>query len=139
MEWSRFAEVSRRWDCQGGPISKSTLGKCDRLLKAETPDKGINVIRVKHNEREMAFAECWAEECEPKRWLNQGQGLVQNLFFKAEDRWPFRNVMRMWLSKRERMIAATCIQWLGSNCGWAFLNEALKKCGYRIVKIKDTK
>lgn len=38
------------------------------------------------------------------------------------------------LSSRERRIVSTVIQWLGSSVGFDFLNLALKRAGYRIVK-----
>jgi hypothetical protein len=37
-------------------------------------------------------------------------------------------------TERDRIVAATVAQWLGSNCGFSFVQEALKRCGYRIVK-----
>ena len=36
--------------------------------------------------------------------------------------------------ERDRIVAATVIQWLGSNVGFGFLEEALRKCGYRIER-----
>jgi hypothetical protein len=132
-----FSRISKRWTNSGVPISKAALNPVDRFLRSKDANKGINVKRVRRNKRELAFATHWAEECEPKVWLNQGQGLVQNLFFTAEPRWPFKPISRLWLTRRERMVAATCIQWLGSNCGMEFLEQALAKCGYKLVRIKD--
>lgn len=37
------------------------------------------------------------------------------------------------INNRDRMIVATVIQWLGSNCGMCFLGEALERFGARIV------
>ncbi len=47
--------------------------------------------------------------------------------------------MRTKITLRERFIAATVIQWLGTNCGMAFLKEALDKCGLKIVQKSDAK
>ena len=37
---------------------------------------------------------------------------------------------------KAKVIAATLMQWLGSNLGWEFMQRALKREGYRIVKIE---
>lgn len=110
-----------------------------RLIDRKTPNKGIRVKRTEHNPRELAIAEHWADECEPKSFLNYGQGLVQNLFMdRPAKAWHFFDTYaHIILSRRERMIAATCIQWLGSPCGFAFLEEALRKCGYTIIRTEN--
>lgn len=33
-------------------------------------------------------------------------------------------------------MAATVVQWLGSNIGMSFLEESLERCGYKIVEVK---
>ena len=38
------------------------------------------------------------------------------------------------LSNRERRLAATLIQWLGSAVGFDFLRQALGRAGYELVK-----
>ena len=38
-----------------------------------------------------------------------------------------------YLSRREYQIIATMIQWLGSNVGFAFVEECLREAGYMIV------
>ncbi len=113
-------------------------GQVERLVMRNTPNKGIRVKRTAYNPRELAIAEHWADECEPKSWLNYGCGLVQDLFMNRpiEAFMQYHCKAQIVLTNRERMIAATCIQWLGSNCGFAFLHEALAKCGYKIVKVK---
>jgi len=78
---------------------------------------------------EKAFADQWEEENEERRGINYGQGLLQDLFIER------RSVLTQWttvISRRERWIAATVIQWLGTNCGFAFLIRCLNKCGYSI-------
>lgn len=37
------------------------------------------------------------------------------------------------ISDRERQIASTVIQWLGSNIGMSFLECALQRCGRKIT------
>lgn len=41
------------------------------------------------------------------------------------------------LTPRERVVAATVIQWLATTCGWSFLTTALKRCGYLLVNQND--
>lgn len=38
------------------------------------------------------------------------------------------------VSQRDASVAATIIQWLGTNCGWSFLCEVLRKHGqYKVI------
>ena len=134
----KLMETARRYSTPVRQCESSEReARLERLVMRKTANKGKNVKRTPHNPRELAFAELWADECEPRRSVNHGQGLVQDLFVEPHDRWPFmaRSVMR--LTRRERMIAATCIQWLGSNCGMDFLRTALERCGYRLTRIDD--
>ena len=39
---------------------------------------------------------------------------------------------RAVINNRDAMIAATVVQWLGTNCGRAFLDQALRQVGMRI-------
>jgi len=97
-------------------------------------DIGLRYERTKYNPKEKAFADAWKEECKPVHWLNYGHGLIQDLFMTYQDGDLYRPVMLKELTDDERMVAATCIQWLGSNCGWAFLEKVVEDCGYKIVK-----
>lgn len=103
-------------------------------------DRGWLYERTEHNPREKAFADEWEKENIPTPGLNHGFGLLQDLFIDGR---PFdldilgkrRLVHR--ITKAERFVTATVIQWLGSNCGMSFLEEALKKCGYRVDRIRE--
>lgn len=97
-------------------------------------DRGFMFERTKWNDLEKAFATHWEQENEVKAWLNQGHGLLQNLFFM--DRGMFERCVHV-VTPGERYVAATAIQWLGTNCGFAFLQEALRDCGYYITKIPE--
>lgn len=82
---------------------------------------------------ERAFADCWEEENVPKSYLNQGRGTLQNLFFRSTGTGIFRrNILVTEINNRDAMIAATVVQWLGTNCGFCFLRRVLEKCGHRI-------
>jgi hypothetical protein len=69
--------------------------------------------------REAAFHDQWLHE--------QGSNLLLKLLDGA-------NLGD--LSHREATIAATLIQWLGTNVGFCFLENALKRCGYKSTKIE---
>lgn len=95
---------------------------------------GYKHSRVKDNPREMAFYEQWMKENEPNSHINNGQGILQDLFIEREG---FLGLVRRYeieINNRDRYIAATIIQWLGSNVGMSFLHEALARFNARIVQ-----
>jgi hypothetical protein len=90
--------------------------------------RGFFYDRVEFNDREKAFADQWEDE----NMVAGGQ---------MADTLRERSLIRLLLSNkkleyfgRDEQIVASIIQWLGSNVGWCFLNDALKRCGYKIVK-----
>lgn len=93
------------------------------------PLKGFHSHRVKIEDStgnlEKALIDFLNEEDIPKSW-NQGQGLLQNLFFGPRQEYHK-------LTKDEKMVAATIIQWLGTNCGRWFLRDAFEKAGWKIT------
>ena len=98
-----------------------------------------NRLTYDPNDIENALSSHWREENVKNYGLNQGQGILQNLFFTATKN-PlsiFDGSYRiMKISNRDRLVAATVIQWLGTNVGFCFLSEALKKAGFTITKDK---
>lgn len=83
---------------------------------------------------EKVFADAWEDANEPRVWLNYGYGILQDLFIEVRGRFGDRFATHV-INKRERMIVATVIQWLGSNCGFCWLSETLEKAGYRIERV----
>lgn len=83
------------------------------------------------NPREVAFSETWKKENEERRYINRGHGILQDLFI--DDNGVFHHTM----IPRDKMIAATVVQWLGSNCGMAFIETALKECGIKFFHFRD--
>lgn len=93
--------------------------------------------------REKVFAEAWEEECRPKRWLNYGRGVLQDLMAVPDNHsperlapHPFHMSAPRWafiITPREAVIVATVVQWLGTNVGWAWLESVVKRCGYVIL------
>jgi hypothetical protein len=97
-------------------------------------DRGYYYERTKHNPLEKALADGWEKENIPQAGRNYGHGLLQDLFMERER--PFirsaKPIHR--ITDDERMIAATVVQWLGTNCGRSFLEECMKEAGYEFVR-----
>lgn len=96
---------------------------------------GVMLYRTKNNPREKAFSEQWHEDNKIKTYMNYGNGLLQDLFVQV-DKDTQRRRLIYEITKNDRAIVATVIQWLGTNIGFSFLESALLRCGYRITKIK---
>jgi hypothetical protein len=73
---------------------------------------GLDFKRLEHpsSTRELAFAKFWAQENTPNTFTSRPMGL-----FNGQ------------LSKRDTVVAATIVQWLGTNCGVSFLCEVIKR------------
>lgn len=101
-------------------------------------DLGYETDRLKFdiNDLENAFSSYWRKENKKSPGINFGKGLLQDLFF-AERKFPYVPWKFLTVTNRERLIVATVIQWLGTNCGFAFLCGVLRKAGYDVVKRKD--
>ncbi len=89
---------------------------------------GLFINRCRTSLRERAFTEKWLE------W-NKGamfqHGILQMLCSDQSN--IFRIIYRPVLTKRDRYIAATVIQWLGTNVGFSFLQECLEHAGYKVI------
>lgn len=84
--------------------------------------------RIKFNHVEKAFADEWEKVNIPERMINNGFGILEAIVFsEGKDR---------ELTKEEVVTASTIIQWLGSNIGFCFLQDALARCDYQIVHKK---
>jgi hypothetical protein len=76
---------------------------------------GLHADRLKpdrDNPREVAFAEQWEWECTTGKILNKLVGTA-----------PYYDDV----TDRDRLVAATLMQWLGSNVGMSFIFEAMRK------------
>lgn len=80
--------------------------------------KGHNHHRLSRERLEKIFADEWRE-------LNSGNGRGHGplAYMLAED----CNNPRNEVTERDAMVAATVIQWLGSNVGQSFLNNVMSK------------
>jgi len=104
-------------------------------IKRKIYDRGFHHHRTieSHTQalRERAFAEVWREEAGkvvPALFVprsRMGKGLYN--FFASGS--PILNLDRL-----HRAMIATVVQWFGSNVGFSFLERALCKCGYSIIR-----
>jgi|694.fasta_scaffold94031_1 hypothetical protein len=103
--------------------------RCANKISAFQANIGIDVKRIEHNPREKAFHDQWLQDNYPSAGIDFGHGILQNLFFEPTTGWLQQAKCLEEINKRDRMIVATVIQWLGSNCGMAFLSESFKRFG----------
>lgn len=89
------------------------------------PDRGHSYHRTQWNSLEKAFADAWEHENR-----TNGGNLLEALISRHRE--PDQ-LFAHQVTRPERYVAATAIQWLGSNIGFCFLLTCLAKCGYNIV------
>ena len=100
--------------------------------------KGLHTHRLTHpaSALERAFAEQWDVENERKGLC---EPVLQLLLYQRAPKKgevpvsPFGTIVDGIPTEREQEVAATVIQWLGTNVGYCFLEMALAKVGKRIV------
>lgn len=85
---------------------------------------------------ERAFIEEWQKENERIPGLHDSVGFLQALMdghspaaHKRNSYLTGRPLEPSWMSQRDRDIAATLIQWLGTNCGQGFLDQVNRRSG----------
>lgn len=105
---------------------------------------GWLVERCRTGLLERIFAEAWLKEnnLDKRHGINFGLGTLQELFMKAAPKgawWARHGGAKIVINKRDAFVAATVIQWLGTNCGFSFLRECLAKAGYSIVSTNEAR
>lgn len=83
-------------------------------------NKGLSQHRFKDNPLEKKFAEKW-EEINTCRFSGKLDGLGTLDYLLAED----NNRPRGEVTDRDRLVAATIVQWLGSPVGKGFLRDVI--------------
>lgn len=104
--------------------------------------RGVACERIadRHGRRELVFASAWEAENDTRpyhRGGRSGVGVLRNLLNPrqtAHRHWPDQ-YRAPRVGSRERRAAATVIQWLGSNVGFAWLTEVIEALGYRLVRV----
>ena len=84
-------------------------------------NKGFSQYRFSTNPDEQLFAEEWEEHNTSHEGKVDGSGILDYLL--AEN----PNDPRGEVTDRDRRVAATVIQWLGSQCGKCFLRDVQEK------------
>jgi len=80
-------------------------------------NKGMHQYRFKQNPMEEIFAKAWEERSTDPSGMADGRDTLDYLLAENPDK-PCGEV-----SDRDRIVAATVIQWLGSPVGQYFLDE----------------
>ena len=112
------------------------------IKKNGSKNLGWKTERLKFDKKDIenALSKHWQKENKKRPGINFGYGILQDLFFETIGN-PLnilaRTICHLRINNRDRLIAATVIQWLGTNVGFCWLKEALKNAGYKIVKIED--
>jgi len=108
---------------------------------------GLRAFRLeeplKYSLRERAFAEVWKEENTRQSYINHGAARLEMLLTpddktETKKRWSFwSGIMVKELTQNDAEVAATVIQWLGTNNGQAFLYKVDLRIKELQGKIKD--
>lgn len=117
-------------DCCGLIASDDYVaGLNARDLKRAT---GAHAERMSFNPYERAFHEQWLEKIRTPHFLNHGYNTLQLLLSRSRCSMDMFEAYRP-VSEEERpterdyYIAASIVQWLGSNMGRCFIEEATKR------------
>lgn len=78
---------------------------------------------------ENLFHDRWKKENERMPGLNGGFGLLEILLHQNE---------MSPMTQRDATVAAMVIQWLGTNCGGAFIHQVYREYGWEIDTYKKT-
>lgn len=133
-------------------ITPEQKQEAEKFIAGGSEHKGIAVKRILDCKREFAFASHWAYEgfgCPNAE--HQKIPLTQALIVSYVQGPTFFNPLpevtnelpielqgeNGKVTKRDNMLIAMVIQWLGSNVGWSFLEQALKAAGYKLTRIEE--
>jgi hypothetical protein len=98
---------------------------------------GVHASRLKwNNPRELAFARQWEKENKNGKilWHLSYRDNTHSLGFDP----LHRNITQLMpYDQNSATVAATVVQWLGSNVGLDFVRISLDKCGYKIVRKEE--
>ncbi len=88
-----------------------------RPVKQELPNPPHNSLQTARLNRmpERIYAEAWKEKNKRHSWLNSGFTYLEWILC------PGKNYVPPLVSERDAQVAASVIQWLGTNCGFHFM------------------
>jgi hypothetical protein len=93
-------------------------------------------LEYERGDLEKAFADLWEKQNDP---VGRDFGTLEHLMIRFDGELVIRGRMPFTITQRDAVIVATIIQWLGTNCGFAFVVHALEKCNYRVVEVRPPK
>lgn len=105
--------------------------------------KGLRFYRTRINDHtgrlEGALVDYWETENLRNPSVNQGGGLLANLLYVPESELrrggsQSRMQLPFPVTPEIATAVATVIQWLGTNCGGGFLNEAFRRAGINLIE-----
>jgi hypothetical protein len=116
-------------------INSMTIDDWDEFFPEPKPEPTKNVgFHAKRTEfkddtgrLEKSLANLWNKENQPKKNVNFGMGILQDLCYKH------RGEYHCVIDEEHRAVVATIIQWLGTNIGRCFLEQAFREAGWKIV------
>jgi hypothetical protein len=92
-----------------------------------------NRLEFDKDDLENSFSRNWKLE-QNRTNINYGHGILQDLFILPSKKMYMNGEPLTKITDRDRLVSATVVQWLGTNCGLCFLRETLEEAGYKIVK-----
>lgn len=98
---------------------EKTINKKAKLNQGFRFERIAENIENSYNHTEESFHKQWTQG-DTNSYANSLNSLCGNI----------------GINNRDKVVAATIIQWLGSNVGMEFLASALKKSGYKVSPIK---
>jgi hypothetical protein len=116
-------------------------GRADRVVGPPAPNRGLLSHRLATDPlgMETALAVRWDHECRGSEYVNGGWGILDVLCSEADDKSSWMGLgygsrkQIIALDDSHRAVAATVIQWLGTNVGLCFLQDAFRDAGYTLT------
>jgi len=114
----RVAEERLRRPAVPAEVQRELLPRAKQLqlpISRKRWHRSSEYSRTQNCERELTFADCWEEENQEVPGLNSGMGIMQHL----------TDALDGGMTARDACVAASAIQWLGTNCGLCFLGKVV--------------